>query len=129
MLAAQLDLRLHQFTGERRYLERAHLAEAQRVARAAHRWFVTEGRLDGQPAFFTSIYFKNLLLLESVTGGTTYRDAMRDHADRMWDRHRDPATGLFSFGGDEGTETIEQAAMTQVLAVLAWPRGRYRDLY
>ena len=58
---------------------------------------------------------------------------MEDFAERMWDTRRDPETGLFDFGADAEvsgrTQMIEQAAMVQVLAVLAWPRGRYRLLY
>ena len=56
--------------------------------------------------------------LESVTGGTTYRDAMADYADHQWRTEREPATGLFN-AGDEHTELLEQAAMVQLCAVLA----------
>jgi hypothetical protein len=121
-----VNVLLFQTTGEHRYLD-----EAKRIAAAAHRFYVTEGRLDAQPVFFNSIYFKNLLLLESVTGGTTYRHAMQDYADRMWRTHRDAATGLFRFSSESAdhTQVIEQAAMVQIYAVLAWPASRHRILY
>ena len=121
-----VNVLLYEVTGQRRYLH-----EAQRIAAASYDYFVRGGRLDGQPAFFNSIYFKNLLLLESVTHGTRYRQAMADYAERTWDTRRDPATGLFHFaaGGDQHVQMIEQAAMTQIYAVLSWPASNYGRLY
>ena len=123
---------LYAITRRRRYLD-----EAVRIADAAMSYYAeTDGagtRLDGQPPFFNSIFFKNLLRLESITGGRRYQRAMEAYAERMWDTRRDPETGLFDFGADAEvagrTQMIEQAAMVQILAVLAWPRGRYRLLY
>jgi hypothetical protein len=188
MPAAELDLRLFQFTGERRYLERAekyyawtnrylqrpdglyadhldlagkvegtvwsynqgvpvgvnvllhratgerrHLREARRIAEASLAWFVGGGRLDDHPVFFNSIWFKNLLLLESVTGGCTYRDAAAAYAERVWTTRRDPATGLFRFPHDGvvdgSTQLLEQAAVVQLFAVLAWDRADHALLY
>ncbi|GAB3088751.1 hypothetical protein GCM10027054_10910 [Isoptericola nanjingensis] len=114
---------LYEATGEERYLEKA-----EAIAAASYRFYVTEGRLAGQPMFFNSIWFKNLLLLESVTGGHTYRDAMADYADTQWREARDSGTGLFD-AGDEHTELLEQAAMVQIYATLAWPRGKASILY
>ncbi|MFE6971081.1 glycoside hydrolase family 76 protein [Isoptericola sp. NPDC057653] len=114
---------LYEATGKKEYLRRA-----EAVARASYRYYVTEGRLDGQPMFFNSIWFKNLLLLESVTGGHTYRDAMADYADARWSDVRDPETGLFPTDGGT-TELLGQAAMVQIYATLAWPRGKASILY
>jgi hypothetical protein len=69
------------------------------------------------------------LLLESVTGGTKYRQAMQKYADATWTTLRDPASGLFEFAGNGETQAIEQAAMVQIYATLAWPAGRDRLLY
>ncbi|MDF3290524.1 glycoside hydrolase family 76 protein [Streptomyces silvisoli] len=115
---------LYQITGDREYLDRA-----QRIAGAAHSYFVTGGRLLGQPPYFNSIYFKNLLLLESVAGGHAYRDAMAEYGDTVWNRFRDSSTGLFRFEGSAQTETLQQAAMVQIYAVLAWPPADHRHLY
>jgi predicted alpha-1,6-mannanase (GH76 family) len=109
--------------------DRAHLRRAQRTAEAAYTYFVTEGRLHAQPVFFNSIFFKNLLLLESVTGGQTYHRAMADYADHIWSQQRDSATGLMRFGDTGTTQAIEQAAAAQIFAVLAWPRSSWRTLY
>lgn len=117
---------LYEVTGDGHYLH-----EAERIAAAGYDYFVTGGRLDAQPPFFNSIYFKNLLLLESVTHTTTYRHAAESYADRMWRSRRDAGTGLFHFGaaGDPHTQMIEQAAMTQLYAVLSWRPSDYRRLY
>lgn len=119
-----VNVLLYQVTHDRTYL-----ARAQRLAAAAYRYYVTGGRLAAQPPFFNSIFFKNLLLLQSVTGGHTYVDAMRAYADTVWATQRDAATGLFRFDADGGTQAIQQAAMVQIYAVLAWSPARYRLLY
>jgi hypothetical protein len=119
-----VDVLLYQVTHDRGYLDRA-----RRVATAAYDYYVTQGHLSAQPPFFNSIFFKNLLLLESVTGGHTYRDALGRYADQMWNTMRDPATGLFVFDADGRTEAIQQAAMVQIYAVLAWDPARYPVLY
>jgi hypothetical protein len=33
---------------------------------------------------------------------------------------RDPATGLFTFGASQPAQVLEQAAMVQIYAALAW---------
>ncbi|WP_329228534.1 glycoside hydrolase family 76 protein [Streptomyces sp. NBC_01460] len=109
--------------------DRSHLSQARRTAEAAYTHFVTEGRLLTQPVFFNSIFFKNLLLLESETGGSVYRRAMADYADHLWSERRDGSTGLMRFDDSGTTQAIEQAAATQIFAVLAWPRGAWRTLY
>jgi len=125
---------LYEITGKRRYLD-----EAVRIADTALAFYAEadedrdQTKLDGQPPFFNSIFFKNLLRLESITGGRRRHRAMEAYAERMWDGKRDPDTGLFDFGADAEvtgrTQMIEQAAMVQILAVLAWPRGRHHLLY
>ncbi len=123
---------LYSITRRRRYLD-----EAVRIADAATAFYnEVDGAglpLDRQPPFFNSIFFKNLLRLESLTGGRSRQRAMADYAERMWDTKRDPKTGLFHFGEDAEvagrTQMIEQAAMVQIFAVLAWPRVRHRLLY
>ena len=109
--------------------DRAYLRQAERVAAAAYAYYVTQGRLFTQPVFFNSIFFKNLLLLESVTGKDTCHRAMADYADQVWDTMRDPATGLVHFDTAGGTQAIQQAALAQIYAVLAWPRAKWRTLY
>ncbi|MEP9358534.1 glycoside hydrolase family 76 protein [Sphingomonas sp. KR3-1] len=122
-----VNVLLFQATGEAKYL-----AEAERIAEASFAHFVTEKRLDRHAMPFNAIWFKNLLLLESVTGGTRYRDAMRDYAGRMWRDGRDSQTGLFvrqSTPHRGETLLIDQGAMLQIFAVLAWDPKDYGHLY
>jgi glycosyl hydrolase family 76 len=119
-----VNVLLYQVTHDRTYLQRA-----KSLAAAAQDYFITQGNLATQPPSFNSIYFKNLLLLESVTGGHTYRDAMADYADQVWTTNRDATTGLFVFNADGSTDVIQQAAMIQIYAVLAWNRFQYPVLY
>jgi hypothetical protein len=119
-----VDVLLYQVTHDRTYLKRA-----QALAATAYDYYVTQGHLAEQPPYFNSIFFKNLLLLESVTGGHRYLDAMADYADQVWNTKRNAATGLFVFNTDGSTEAIQQAAMIQIFAVLAGSRANDRVLY
>ncbi|HEY2174803.1 MAG TPA: glycoside hydrolase family 76 protein [Mycobacteriales bacterium] len=119
-----VDVLFYEVTHDPTYLQRA-----ESVAQASYQYFVEQGNLSGQPPYFNSIYFKNLLLLESVTGGTKYRQAMQNYADTTWTTLRDPASGLFQFAGNGETQAIEQAAMVQIYATLAWPASRDQLLY
>ncbi|CAM3596620.1 glycoside hydrolase family 76 protein [Occultella aeris] len=114
---------LYEATGDEQYL-----ARAESIAAASYTYFVEEDRLNEHEIFFNSIYFKNLLLLESTTGGHRYRSAMEEYADHQWERVRDPETGLFPVDGTS-TELLDQAAMVQIYATLAWPRGHLEILY
>ena len=118
-----VNVLLYQITHDRTYLRRA-----TNIGRAAYDYFVTAGRLSAQPPYFNSIFFKNLLLLEAVTGAHTYRDAMARYAAAVWQQNRDPDTGLFHFGAGP-TESLQQAAMIQIYAVLAWNPANYPLLY
>lgn len=114
---------LYKATGDRQYL-----TKAKAIAQASLAFYSTDDRLAGQPIYFNSIYFKNLALLESVTGGHTYRDAQQAYADSLWTDVRDPATNLFPVGA-ESTTLLDQAAAVQLYATLAWPRGLASTLY
>ncbi|CAI9409351.1 glycoside hydrolase family 76 protein [Aestuariimicrobium sp. T2.26MG-19.2B] len=116
---------LYLATGERKYVD-----EAQRIADAAEA-FYAGGALEKQPPFFNSIYFKNLLLLASVTGRVDAAVRMGEYATWAWQQRRDPETGLFYFPNDDPTraELIENAAMVQIMAVLAWPQRDWGKLY
>jgi hypothetical protein len=118
-----VNVLLYEVTKDRHYLD-----EAKRIAAAASRYYGSKGRLAAQPAFFNSIFFKNLLLLESVTGGSKYRTAMQHYGDQVWRNNRDATTGLFTFGSGN-TQLLEQAAMVQIYAVLGWSPSQWGDLY
>lgn len=121
-----VNVLLYKATGEARYL-----AEARRVADASYVYFIEGNRLDSQSVAFNAIYFKNLLLLEAVIGGTRFHDAMRDYSRHMWQHYRDPKTGLFRSPRDRhrAFHVIDQGAMIQIDAVLGWDPAKYRLLY
>jgi predicted alpha-1,6-mannanase (GH76 family) len=114
----------YEITGDAIYLQRA-----ENIASAALDFYGSQDRLYKQPVFFNSIFFKNLLLLQAHNHNATYVNAMQAYADHVWENNRDASTGLFRFNDATTTQVIEQAAITQIYAVLAWPPSRYRVLY
>ncbi len=114
---------LYRITGREFYLRRA-----QGVADAALAYYRTDRRYFTQPARFHAIFFKNLLMLGAVDGRGRYKEAMQRYADRVWTEYRDPETGLFEFEPGEPVTLLEQSAMVQIYASLAWDRRDYKDL-
>ncbi|WP_236046349.1 glycoside hydrolase family 76 protein [Streptacidiphilus fuscans] len=119
-----VNVLLYQVTGDPSYLR-----EAQRIADATYTYYVTGGRLAGQPIYFNSIMFKNLLLLESVTGEDRYDQAMAAYADQVWSTQRDPATGLVQLDSSGTTQLLQQSAFVQIYAALAMHRSDWSALY
>jgi hypothetical protein len=122
---------LYKATGDRRYLDRARA-----IATAAIAFYGADDRWFTQPARFNAIFFKNLLILESVAPGPTYRRVVQEYADRVWTEVRDPRSGifpvrdldsgLFDFSGNGDQVTLlEQAAMVQIYGLLAWSPRDY----
>jgi Glycosyl hydrolase family 76 len=110
---------LFKATGDGQYLR-----DAKSVANASLAFYGAEDRLWKQPTRFNSIYFKNLLILDSVAPDHRYKETMQSYADRAWTEARDPATNLYHFA--EGpVQLLEQAGITQIQALLSWPRSKY----
>lgn len=122
---------LYRATGDAAWLRKASAA-----ARASLRYWKADDRLQQQPAIFNAFYFKDLLLLDSVQHDPAYRAAAERWANTTWRDNRDAATGLFHFqpsgGGDPDPDrpaaTLDQAAVIQVFAALAWPADRLGDV-
>jgi predicted alpha-1,6-mannanase (GH76 family) len=110
---------LFKATGNRQYLD-----DAKAVANASLAFYGTDDRLWQQPTRFNSIWFKNLLILDSVSPDARYKATMQAYADRAWNEARDPATGLYHFV-DGPVQLLEQAGIAQIQALLAWPRNQY----
>jgi hypothetical protein len=110
----------------------AYSRRAAAVAQASLRHF--DGRQATQGAAFNAIWFRNLLLLHvnarhDPALQSAIEQALRAYADWAWDSVRDPATDLFNGkGGDAPATVIDQAAMVQVFACLAWPPDAYDRL-
>jgi predicted alpha-1,6-mannanase (GH76 family) len=105
-----------------------YLAGAEAIARKALAHY-TPDRLARQPAAFNAIFFRNLLLLHAATADGELRAeilaATRAYADWAWRERRD-GHDRFRFSGGEGL--LDQSAMVQVLALLAWDPGDYGRL-
>ncbi len=104
-----------------------HLAFAETVARKAMAKYA--GEYEKQPAAFNAIFFRNLLLLHHATEDVQLRteilDAIRSFADAAWNEARDRRDLLHL----RGLPTLlDQSAIVQVLALLAWDPANYGRL-
>lgn len=102
----------------------AYLRQAETTAQAA---LATYGpaQLADQPTNFNAIYIRNLLLLGGASGDPRYRRFAQYYADDAWANVRDPANNLFLSDPGGGTQLLDQAAMTQVYALLGEPVSAY----
>jgi uncharacterized protein YyaL (SSP411 family) len=119
-----VNVLFYEVTGDVTYLRRA-----EHIANTALDYYSADNNLYLQPPYFNAIFFKNLLLLQSVNQDQRYIIAMQNYADQVWDTYRDATTGLFHFNGSPSTQLLEQAAMIQIYAVLAWNPSQYSILY
>jgi hypothetical protein len=108
-----------------------YLARAEAVASAALAYYGSIGYFGQDPAF-NAIYFRNLLVLAGVTTNATLRNAittaMQGYANTAWQINRS-ASNLFAFpAGSSPIRLIDQAALTQIYAGLAWPAATYDRL-
>ncbi len=110
----------YRITGDRAYLDKANA-----IADAALAYYGGAGRLYKQDPPFNAIFFKNLLLLDSVDHDPRYRRAMQAYADEVWKSVRNPATGLFEFDGARPVKLLFHSAMVQIYASLAWDARDY----
>lgn len=89
------------------------------------------GRDDGwwrQPAAFNAVCLRNLMSAAAIApelGPERIHAAVHGYLDRVWEEAREDDTGLFVNGDigryDQGC--IDQAALTQLFALAAWPRA------
>jgi hypothetical protein len=106
-----------------------YLARAEAIARKALRHFAGGG-YDRQPPAFNAIFFSNLLLFHAATGDAELRteiiDAIRGYTDYAWYERRDRRDRVHL--GDGGVTLLNQSAIVQLLALLAWDPGAYQNL-
>ncbi|MFG1610779.1 glycoside hydrolase family 76 protein [Actinoplanes sp. NPDC049265] len=114
--------------------DRFYLHDAVAEAKGALDYWTAGDRLYQQPAIFNAYLLNDLLLLDAQAPNRRYRAAFEKYAARVWADNRDPATGLFHFqvsgGGTPDPEhvpaqTLEQSAVVQIFAALAWNRRDY----
>jgi hypothetical protein len=125
MIAA--NVREYQKTGNS-----AYLSDAEAIANGALSTF-NEAYYTNHSAAFNAIFFRGLLVLYSATSDTNLQSniiqTIQAYADDAWNNHRSP-NGLFRFASSSGTgyQLLDQGAMLQIYAMLAWNSSDYAKL-
>lgn len=115
---------LYEITGDRSYLNRA-----RDITNKAIEYFKKNDRLYEEDLDFTSIFFKNILLLQNIDYNPKYTSVIEEFADRIWEEDRDPETNIIK-RGDTGSPThlLRQSAFVQINASLAWIKADFDEL-
>jgi hypothetical protein len=109
---------LYQATGNS-----AFLYQARQTARAALAYFTPE-RLGSEIPFFPSVYFRNLLYLDSVTHDPPGPKVAQAYADYAWQNLR-LSDDLFVSGSPASAQLLVQAAIVQIYALLSSSPSTY----
>jgi hypothetical protein len=109
---------LYQATGNS-----AYLYEARQTASAALSYFTPE-RLLAEIPFFPSVYFRNLLYLDSVTRDPPGPKLAQGYVDYAW-QHLRLGNYLFVSGSPASAQLLVQAAIVQIYALLSSPARTY----
>ncbi len=109
---------LYQATGNSGYLY-----EARQTAQAARAYFTPE-RLGGENPFFPSVYFRNLMYLDSVTHDPPGPKIAQAYVNYAWE-HLRLSGNLFVSGSPASAQLLYQAAIVQVYALLSSPASTY----
>jgi hypothetical protein len=109
---------LYQATGNPLYLYQAH-----QTAQAALAYF-TPARLALENPFFPSVYFRNLLYLDSVTHEPPGAKIAQEYVDYAW-QHQRLSDNLFVAGSPPSGQLLVQAAIVQIYALLSSPPATY----
>jgi Glycosyl hydrolase family 76 len=109
---------LYQSTGNSGYL-----FQARQTAQLARAYF-TPQRLGAENPFFPSIYFRNVLYLDSVTHDPPGPRLAQAYVDYAWQNLR-LSDDLFVAGSPASAQLLYQAAIVQIYALLASPPSTY----
>jgi hypothetical protein len=101
----------------------AYLYQARQTAKAALAYF-TIPRLLSENPFFPSVYFRNLMYLDSVTHDPPGAKLAQTYVDSVW-VHQRLSDDLFAFGSPPSTQLLDQAAIVQIYALLSTPASTY----
>jgi hypothetical protein len=110
----------------------AYLSEAEAIANTALSTF-NESYYISHSAAFNAIFFRGLLVLYSVTSDASLQaniiSTIQRYADDAWNNHRS-SKGLFSFASSSasGYQLLDQGALLQIQAMLAWSPSNYSEL-
>jgi Glycosyl hydrolase family 76 len=109
---------LYQATGDGEYLY-----EARQTAKAALEYFTPE-RLGSENPFFPSVYFRNLMYLDSVTHDPPGATIAQAYVNYAW-QHERLSDNLFVSGSPPTAQLLVQAAIVQIYALLSSPASTY----
>jgi hypothetical protein len=100
-----------------------YLYQARQTAQLARAYF-TPQRLGEENPFFPSIYFRNVLYLDSVTHDPPGPRLAQAYVDYAWQNLR-LSDDLFVAGSPASAQLLYQAAIVQIYALLASSPSTY----
>jgi hypothetical protein len=100
-----------------------YLFQARQTAKLALAYFTTE-KLELENPFFASVYFRNLLYLDSVTHDPPGPKLVQEFVNYSWDNLR-LAGNLFVSGSPSTSTLLGQSAIVQMYALLSTPAWTY----
>ena len=109
---------LYQATGNS-----AYLYQARQTATAALQYFTPE-RLGAENPFFPSVYFRNVMYLDSITHDPPGATLAQNYVNYAW-QHLRSSDNLFVAGTPASAQLLYQAAIVQIYALLSEPAGSY----
>jgi hypothetical protein len=109
---------LYQATGNS-----AYLFQARQTAKAALVYFTPE-RLGSENPFFVSVYFRNVLYLDSVTHDPPGASIVQGYVNYAWE-HLRLSDDVFVAGSPATAQLLDQAAIVQDYALLSSAPSTY----
>jgi hypothetical protein len=109
---------LYQATGNS-----AYLYQARQTAKSALEYFTPE-RLGLENPFFPSVYFRNVMYLDSVTHDPPGPAIAQAYVNYAW-QHLRLSDDLFVAGSPPTAQLLVQAAIVQIYALLSSPASTY----
>ena len=95
----------------------AYLYQARQTAKAALAYYTSE-RLGKENPFFVSVYFRNMLYLDSVTHDPPGTKLVQGYVNYAWE-HLRLSDDVFVFGSPASAQLLVQAAIVQDYALLS----------
>jgi hypothetical protein len=95
----------------------AYLYQARQTAKAAIGYYTSE-RLGQENPFFASVYFRNMLYLDSVTHDPPGTKLVQGYVNYAWE-HLRLSDDVFVFGSPATAQLLVQAAIAQDYALLS----------
>lgn len=101
----------------------AYLYQARQTAKFALAYYTPE-RLGSELPFFVSVYFRNMLYLDSVTHDPPGARLAQPYVDYAW-QHLRLSDNLFVFGSPPSSQLLVQAAIVQIYGLLCSSPSTY----